>query len=62
MKVSLIVGLIGNSCLLQKESLNGGTAQMVESRGKEGGKKRSKDFNKVPSPFDKCSVVTIQTD
>lgn len=48
MKVSLIGGLIGNSCLLQKESLNGGTAQMVESRGKEGEKKEAKILTKFP--------------
>lgn len=35
MKVSFMGGLIGNSCLLQKESLNGSTTQMVKPRGKK---------------------------
>lgn len=32
MEVSFIGGLIGNSCFLQKESLDGSTSQMMESR------------------------------
>lgn len=46
MEVPFTGGLIGNSGLLQKESLNGSTTQMVESRGE---KKKRKDFNKTSS-------------
>lgn len=44
MKVSFIGGLIGNSGLLQKESLNGSTAQMVGS----GVEKQAKISTKLP--------------
>lgn len=45
MEVSFMGGLIGNSGLLQKESLNGSTSQMVTPR--MGG--NSRDFNKTSS-------------
>lgn len=45
MEVSFTGGLIGNSGLFQKESLNGSTTQMVESREE---KKSTKISTKLP--------------
>lgn len=55
MEVSFIGGLIGNSCFLQKESLDGSTSQVMESR--EGEKEKRFQQNLFTESKRGCVVL-----